>query len=270
MTPTRKRDPTRNIMVALDASASGRQALQTAARLAALMGAELEGVFVEDINLLRLAELPFLREVRPWSLAEESISSQRMQRELQTLARLARQMLEQTAMEMGIEYSFRVWRGHAAATTLAETFSADIISLGRVSSLASTGHWTVTRTRARRYHQSVAVINVLFSETEQAKRALTAACSLAQDLQANLSILLPDSDQTDTAKLKKRAQKILDKLGQTAQFVPLHGAGVQALVQIARSCDSCVFMAEREHPLLQQSGLDQCLDALGCPVLLVR
>lgn len=270
MTPAAERGTTRNIMVTLDASESGRRALQTAARLAALTGAELEGVFVEDVNLLRLAELPFLREVRPWSLAEESLSSQRMQRELRTLARLAREMLEQTAMEMGIAYRFQVWRGHAAAATLVEAFSADILSLGRVSSLATAGQWTVTRARSRRHRAATAVVNVLFSKSDQSTRALTAACSLAQDLRANLSVLLPDGDPADTAKLQKRARKILARYGQTAQFVQLRGAGVQGLVQIARTCDNCVFIAEREHPLLLQSGLDQCLDVLGCPLLLVR
>ncbi|MDX1698762.1 MAG: hypothetical protein R3308_10770, partial [Thiohalobacterales bacterium] len=243
MTPATRQESARHIVVTLEASESGHRALQTAARLAALMGAELEGVFVEDINLLRLAELPFLREVRPWSLVEEAMDSRRMQRELQTLARLARQMLEQTAMEMGIACRFQVWRGHAAAATLVETFSADILSLGRVSSLASSGSWSLGRTR--RYRDPTAVVNVLFSGTEQGARALAAACSLAKDLQAGLSVLLPDSGQAETVQLRERAQKILEDHGQPAQFVPLRGAVVQSLMQIARTRDSCVFVAER-------------------------
>ena len=31
-----------------------------------------------------------------------------------------------------------------------------------------------------------------------------------------------------------------------------------------------ILIAEAEHPLLQQAGIDQCLEALFCPVLLVR
>ena len=53
----------KRILVALDASAANRTALQTAALLASELQAELQALFVEDINLLRLAELPFAREV---------------------------------------------------------------------------------------------------------------------------------------------------------------------------------------------------------------
>jgi len=103
MTSAIEHTANRYIVVTLDASESGRPALQTAVRLAALLGAGLEGVFVEDINLIRLAGLPFLREVRPWSLADEEISTQRMQRELRTLARRAEQMLERVARETGVQ-----------------------------------------------------------------------------------------------------------------------------------------------------------------------
>ena len=49
----------RRILVALDASAHSHAALAAAVALAARLHAEIEGLFVEDINLLRLAELPF-------------------------------------------------------------------------------------------------------------------------------------------------------------------------------------------------------------------
>ena len=53
----------KRILIALDPSRRGQSALQAAAHLAAGTGAELAGLFVEDINLLRLAGLPFAREL---------------------------------------------------------------------------------------------------------------------------------------------------------------------------------------------------------------
>jgi K+-sensing histidine kinase KdpD len=46
----------KRILIALDPSRRGQSALQAAAHLAAGTGAELAGLFVEDINLLRLAK----------------------------------------------------------------------------------------------------------------------------------------------------------------------------------------------------------------------
>ena len=57
----------RRILVALDASTHSLAALETAAGLAARLEAELVGLFVEDINLLRAAELPFARETSFYS-----------------------------------------------------------------------------------------------------------------------------------------------------------------------------------------------------------
>ena len=53
----------RRIVVGLDAGPRDRAALEAAAQLAARMQAELVGLFVEDIDLLHLAGLPFAREV---------------------------------------------------------------------------------------------------------------------------------------------------------------------------------------------------------------
>jgi len=52
------------ILVALDATEDSLTSLDLATRLAAKLRAELEGLFVEDINLLRMADLPCTRVVR--------------------------------------------------------------------------------------------------------------------------------------------------------------------------------------------------------------
>jgi len=270
MTPATEHTAIRHIMVTLDASESGRPALQTAVRLAAILGAKLEGVFIEDINLIRLAGLPFLREVRLWSLAEETISTQRIQRELRTLARHAERMLEQVAREMDVPWSFQVWRGRAEATSLAQSFGADILSLGRVSSLVSSRAWATARPRTRLPHETVTSISVLFSDSEQAARAMATACSLAKDLDVGLTVLLPQNQAENVPGLKEKALTILDLHVQAARFVQITGTDVQSLVQAAGTPDISILITEAEHPLLQQAGLDQCMDALFCPVLLVR
>ncbi|MEA2080713.1 MAG: universal stress protein [Pseudomonadota bacterium] len=270
MTPTSEQAAIRHIVVTLDASESGRPALETAVRLAAVLGAKLEGVFVEDINLIRLAGLPFLRELRPWSLAEETINTQRMQRELRALARHAERMLEQAAREMGVPWSFQIWRGHTGAASLARAFGADILSQGRVNSLVSSHMWATTRPRARQFSEAVAVISVLFSDSEQALRAVTTACSLAKNLDVHLTVLLPDNQAEDMPGLKEKARTILDTHEQPARFVQLTGTDVQSLVRAAGASGICILITEAEHPLLQKAGLDQCLEALSCPVLLVR
>ena len=87
----------RRIAVTLDAFDLSLAALEQAARLARHMGAQLEGIFIEDIDLLQLAELPFLREVRRSSRTVEAMNPMRMEQELRVLARRAERLLGELA-----------------------------------------------------------------------------------------------------------------------------------------------------------------------------
>lgn len=270
MTPASQQAENLHIVVTLDTSEPGCLALESAVRLAAILGAKLEGVFIEDINLIRLAGLPFLREVRPWSLAEETINTQRMQRELRMLARHAERMLEQAAGEMHIPWSFQIWQGHTEAASLAQTFAADIISVCRVSSLTTSRMRPAPRHRAPQFSMTATAISVLFSGSEQSVRALTTACSLAKDLGARLTVLLPGNRTKGKSGIKQRARAILESHEQASRFVQLPGTGIQSLVQAAAASGAGVLIAEAGYPLLQQAGLDRLLEALSCAVLLVR
>src|SRR5690606_9802109 len=53
----------RRVVLGLDAVSELREAVDTAAALAKSWHAELHGLFIRDAGLLRLAELPFVREV---------------------------------------------------------------------------------------------------------------------------------------------------------------------------------------------------------------
>jgi nucleotide-binding universal stress UspA family protein len=270
MTTATKPPATRRITVTLDASESGRPPLETAARLAAILGAELEGVFVEDINLIRLSGLPFLREFRPWSIADEQISSQRMQRELRTLARRAEQMLERVASESGVPWSFQVWQGRPEAASLLKAFGAEILSLGRISSRVTSHMLAPARRLTPPSRKPDTSISVLFSGSEQAVRAVATACSLASDMGARLTVMLPAIPAQAVPALKEQALAILKQHGQAARCVELAGVDAQSLRLAADATGPSILITEAEHPLLLQAGLDQCLDALFCPVLLIR
>ena len=191
MTAAAMQTGTRRIVVTLGAAPGGRAPLAIAVRLAGLLGAELEGVFIEDINLIQLAGLPFLRELSPWSLAEQAVSSQRMERQLRAMARQARTLLEQEAGKLDVPWTFQVWRGHTGTEALTRAFSADILSLGRLSALASCRHWART-VRPPPVGAVLAGIGVLAGLSEPATRAITTAARLARDLGTSLTVFLPE------------------------------------------------------------------------------
>jgi hypothetical protein len=130
--------------------------------------------------------------------------------------------------------------------------------------------WATTRPLARKSREKDTSISVLFSDSEQAVRAVTTACSLAKDMHARLTIMLSENQAEDMPGLKEKARIILDLYEQPARFEKITGTDVQSLVQAAGASGISILITEAEHPLLQQAGLEQCLEALFCPVLLVR
>lgn len=118
----------RRVIVGLDAAAPmTRAAIETAARLAGRMEAELVGLFVENVELIHLAALPFTREVGFPSAASREIDVERMERHLRSVAAQARRMLESAAADPPLRWSFRVTRGALTSELIAALAEADLV-----------------------------------------------------------------------------------------------------------------------------------------------
>ena len=117
----------RRIIIGLEPAPRSRATLEAAARLAAQLEAELVGLFVENINLLHFAALPFAREVGFASASRRALDLEGMERSLRGLAREARQMLAAVAGRVPVRWSFRVARGTAAGELLAAAADADLV-----------------------------------------------------------------------------------------------------------------------------------------------
>ena len=129
------------ILVALDASANSREALTTAVNLAATLRAELHGVFVEDINLLRLAALPFAREIQFADTGLHQLEMESLQRRLRARAAILRHEVEELSGEHKLTSTFSVIRGPVEKELLAAALETDMLAVGRL------GHSLLNRMR---------------------------------------------------------------------------------------------------------------------------
>lgn len=127
-TPERQ---SRHIVVALDASSSSLAALRAAAEVAALLDVDLEGLFIEDINLLRLCGFPFNREIGSYTGTARRLENATVERQLRTLATVIQQAMSQVAIKTPVRWSLQVRRGSVVNELLAAAQEADLMSLGR-------------------------------------------------------------------------------------------------------------------------------------------
>lgn len=120
------------ILVAVDASPHSLAALTAAADLAALLGQRLHALYVEDVNLLRLAGLPFCREVGSYTASVRLLDSRAIERTFQRSALDIQRFIERVTQTRRVSCTFHVERGGVADTLTLAARRATLISLGRV------------------------------------------------------------------------------------------------------------------------------------------
>ena len=277
-----EREPTiRRILVALDASRHSLAALEAASELADALQAELVGIFVEDVNLLSLAGLPFAREVRYLSDVARPLDSPSMERELRIQAEQARQTLAGVAGRRQLRWSFRVVRGQVTAALLTAAHAADLLALGRAS-------WAATRrvrlgatARAvaaqalrpvlllQQGHAICQPVQLAYDGSPAARRALAVAARIASMTGGPLTVMViadaPDVAQRLEEEIDGRLQAQQIK-GQYRQLVHPSAAGLAHALDTAGG----TLIISAHSPLLEGEGLPTLLDAIDCSVFLVR
>jgi hypothetical protein len=117
MTAEDSRFAIERVVIALGSACDVSRQIEAAADLADRLHAELRGVFVEDANLLKAADLPFTRQV---ALARDCIRPLErsvVEAEFRALANRARRYMERIAGSRRIAWSFDIVRGDRASQT---------------------------------------------------------------------------------------------------------------------------------------------------------
>jgi nucleotide-binding universal stress UspA family protein len=276
-------EPTiRRILVALDASLHSLAALEAASELADALKAELVGIFVEDVNLLRLAGLPFAREVRYLSGVDRPLDSPSMERALRIQAEQARQTLAGVARRRQIQWSFRVVRGQVTTELLTAAQEADLLALGRAS-------WTLTRrvrlgTTARAVtaqaprpvlllqhgHAICPPVQLVYDGSPTARRALATAARMASITGDHLTVMVVADAPEVAQRLQEEIEGHLRGQQIKGHYRQLVKPTAEELAQALHMAGGGTLVISADNPILEGEGLPTLLDAIDCLVFLVR
>lgn len=248
--------PLRRILVASDASALGLSALARASELAARLDAELMALFVEDLNLLRLAALPFAGELGRESGTRRSLELQVLERSLRADAEKAQRTLAEAAQRVPLRWSFSVTRGRLPAVALDPVHAADLVVLGLGRAVAA----------ARVQRGAVAL---LFDASEAGSRALQTLWRVAGGSVGELLVL---SSAPGLAAFGAAASQLPGwpeaKLRVRLLEVPPE---VSQVLRVARreAAEALVLGAPLGGLTLEET-LALLLESAPCPLILVR
>ena len=147
------KDRSSRVLVALESSLECLSALESAADLAADMRAELVALFIEDLDLFHLADLPFAREVDRTSGMTRRLDSLQMARALRAQAHEVRRTLTRATEQRHIRSSFRVVRGHFVVEAFSAAAEKDVLFLRGKGRVRGTTQTRALRSGARASEQ---------------------------------------------------------------------------------------------------------------------
>ncbi len=265
------------IVVALDAVSENRAAIDAAARLAARWKIRLHGVFVEDDELLRLAVLPFARQVT-LGFGVEALTV--AQAELQTwaYAERARDELAAAARRYGIEWTYEAVRGATSRITAA---TSDILVAG-TSTRPIGGHfriecrwWSVVEPSPasfllahREQRPQGAVVCLLHDREAASEYALDIAAQLADADGGNLNVICPPALAAEAGFQTWLSERLAGHPVQVA--VERLPAGPAALIRRLAEPDCRLVVIAAGAAEARPDRLRDLIARVSCDVLVVR
>jgi nucleotide-binding universal stress UspA family protein len=279
----RRPRPIRRILVALDASPSSIEALDLSARLAAVLDAELEGLFVEDSDLLSFAELPFASLTSAHFAARQQMAPAELARSLRSQAQRARAAIERAGSGAGVKYSFRVVRGNVHREVMLAAGKADLLSLGSIGGSATRRRsgGSVAHCAARVAPGPVLILRqtswppgatvvALCGGDEPSAEVLEPAAQAATALSRPLVVMLPRAEGKREG-FATQAREIVKPWSAALRWVAPEGGGPRArLAEAVLSAQGGLVVFDAERSGLQQEQIERLIDAGACSLLIVR
>ena len=278
----------RRILVALDSTSDNLATVKSVVALAARRGAELRGVFVEDMDLLRMADGGAGPE-------PGDDDAGMIRRALRVQAGLSRQALEKEARRSDVAASFEVRRGRIAAEVLVSSAEADLTVIGWSSggfAVRAAGFrgrpGSVARTVAegatgsvlllRREFDSDGPVLVPYDDSIAARRALAVAPAVAEEREREIEVLLLNRRVELTDAWKPRVREILAARGRGPKFVRIPAAtagpgvrtGIEQLCWTARTRRARLVVLGSGLTLIRGAAARRLLEEIDNSVLLVR
>lgn len=268
----------KHILVALDSSAHSIAALEEAASLAKDFEAELEGLFVEDINWFYLSRFPFLSEITERTASKRTID---MEKEVKAQAERIRRVLKHTGEQSKIKYSFRTVRGKVEHELLSASSNVDIITLGRIGqsyirdrTLGKTALSLLRQTEKpilflQTGPKRGASVIVIIDESEVSERSLKLAAHLSKKRNSNITILLTDHQNSRIKLYHQFIQETLKNHPNPHRIQLIDSDNLHEINTVIQEENSGLLIASRDNVLFSDNNLDQTLGVIPCALLLL-
>jgi nucleotide-binding universal stress UspA family protein len=271
----------RRILVALDASSHSLAVVEAAVELAARLEAELLGLFVEDIELLRLADSPYARELLYPSAKEVPLSRTSMEAKLRAQSEQARKALVASAERSQVRCSFRIVRGEVTSEILAAASEADLLALGRIGwSFGSPVRMGSTALEFATSAIPVLLVSeqgvppdvrlvVHYDGSAAARRGLLTAAQLARPGKGGITVLLAAANRQRASMMQDEVNALLEGKGIAVRYREIDPQDEMSLFRALKAEKPGILVLGGRESLRKSQSIEVLLREIEMPLLLL-
>ncbi|MDA1101439.1 MAG: hypothetical protein O2967_20940 [Proteobacteria bacterium] len=271
----------RRVLLQMDASSHCRETLDAAVDIAAHLRADLQGIFVEDSDLVSVGGLDFVREFSFSSATAHALDKQTLDAQLKALAASARRQLEQAGTRRKVTVAFQTVRGDFQTEMANAARDADLIIAEGTGRLRARYYRAPLpgRNLTRRITRPTLLLKggrplakqftIICHSAESARRCLRAVASLFPDEGRELSLLPGAQGGADAENLAKALAHMVNETGLDARIAAPVSLMADAVLGRLGATDHLLVVAD-DGPMLRDEAKAHLLFECRHPLLLVQ
>ena len=282
-TPGKRRLIVNRVVVAIDASTEQLRTLEAAADLAALMQAELHGLFVRDPNLMRLEKLPGTRKIELPQGFGGQIKEGSIRREVEAMARRVEQLIARASEQRHINWSFHSVEGVIDSELTSRCGEGDLLVTESAGRSIRSGMRMKPQTRRApdelerpvlylqggpRQTRSIVAV---YDGGPDSEAVLDAAVRLFGGPVSLLTVLLAADSREEADELREEAESRLSQDAVPAHYRRISPDSTEWILHAIDAVHGDILIQGAGSESLEEEGaLESLLEALDCPMLLIR
>jgi hypothetical protein len=276
----------RRILLALDTASLDPAAVERVTALAARLRGELTALYVEDIDLVRLAEHASIDALSTLTAGPQGLASGNLRETLRLQAARVRRELERMAEQRRIKCAFQVCQGRLVVEVLRAAGDDDLVVIGGPagrsappwagSSLAVMVAQALAQARAR----SVLLLRpdtpaggrvlIAFDGSERTWHGLSIGTQIAELDKAAVEVVLLAGRIDEAERFATDINEALAESDLDVSFLHAPKATLSTLVKIALQRRSGLLVLDADRALAGEEPGLRLLQRAACSVLLVR
>ena len=239
------------------------------------------GLFVEDIELLRLAGTPAAIQCVYPSASEQPLSTPRIESELRALAERARREVAGAAERAHVRWSFRTVRGKVPAEVLLAAAEADLLTLGEVGraiarrlGLGSTARAAIAGARTSLLLVQGPVsrtqpVLAVYDRSAGAEEVCRFAARLAESTSGRLTVLLTSPSRRREPGIEAEVARLVARKKLRVRFRWLATDEKQEFLRAVQSEEGGVLVISGQSPYLEEKIVEKILRQTAHPLLIL-